>query len=146
MKSTQVRVSVSSAAGNTFEASQLYLNPAVGSEKNSLEEIWRPKKKESEYVQVDLGRIQPISQVETRGYGFEWVQSYNISHSVNAKDFLFITDYDGSRKLFEGNHDAENSVTNTFGPYPARYVRLYPVDFHERPTLKWKISYTGSQI
>ena len=105
---------------------------------------WKPKIVSEEYVQVDLGRIQPISRVKTRGYGDEWVKSYTLEYSENGKQFFFMIDYDGSRKIFDGNVDSVEVATNTFGPYPARYVRLYPVDFHGRPTVKWEISFTGT--
>ena len=105
---------------------------------------WKSELELEEYVQVDLGRIQPISRVETKGYDDEWVKGYTLAYSENGKQFFFIIDYDGSRKIFDGNVDSVEVAANTFGPYPARYVRLYPVDFHRRATVKWEISYTGT--
>ena len=105
---------------------------------------WKPELEHEEYVQVDLGRIQPISRVETKGFDNEWVKSYTLAYSENGKQFFFIIDYDGSRKIFDGNMDSVEVVTNTFGPYPARFVRLYPIDFYGRATIQWEISYTGT--
>ena len=93
--------------------------------------------------QREVVRVQWFSQIETQGYSGEWVKSYTLSYSINQKDFLFILDYDGSRKIFKGNDDDTTLVRHEFGPYVARYIRLHPIDFHERATLQWKISYTG---
>ena len=128
--------------GKNFEKNQMFLN-ANSNDKAGTPGAWKPKANDGEYIQVDLGKIRPVSQVETRGSSNEWVESYMLAYSVNGKDFLFITDHDGSRKVFEGNTDSSHSVSNSFGPYPARYVRLYPFTFHDRPTLKWNISYSG---
>ena len=135
-------LSVSSSNMKGFDKAQMFLN-ATKINNDAKTGAWKPQQGTEEYIEVDLARIQWVSQIETQGYSQEWVKSYTLSYSINQKDFLFILDYDGSRKIFKGNDDDTTLVRHEFGPYVARYVRLHPIDFHERATLQWKISYTG---
>ncbi|XP_078660161.1 uncharacterized protein LOC144904888 [Branchiostoma floridae x Branchiostoma belcheri] len=99
-----------------------------------------------EWLQVDLGVIKSVTGTVTQGafypvYNqYTWVTSYKLEYSGDATFWTTYADSDGSDKVFTGNTDEKNPVTNLLdNPVDARYVRFYPQSWHGRPTMRVEI-------
>lgn len=77
----------------------------------------------SEWWQVDLGSIKPVNGIATQARGdccSQRVLTYTVRISVDGSNWF---DIPGT---FNGNTDDNTVVTNMFGQYHARYVRIVP--------------------
>ncbi|XP_030844550.1 uncharacterized protein LOC579853 isoform X8 [Strongylocentrotus purpuratus] len=99
----------------------------------------------NQWIQVDLLDLYRITSVATQGrqdYS-QWVKSYKLACSTDGKTFHTVQDistnpaYD---KVFTGNVDRNTIVTNTLPvPQICRYVRLMPVKWFDRISLRMEI-------
>jgi surface protein len=117
-----------SALGNNFNGAN-----APGS--------WRPENLPSEnnntteYLQLDLGEVVPLSTIRTRGeranaQGNNYVTSYTVQISTDGTIF---TPIDG---VFTANTNRTDVVLNAFSANtPAQYVRIYPQTWNGYPAL-----------
>ncbi|XP_019619435.1 PREDICTED: uncharacterized protein LOC109466209 [Branchiostoma belcheri] len=106
-----------------------------------------------EWLQVDLGVIKSVTGTITQGASFPvynhytWVTSYKLEYSGDATFWTTYADSDGSDKVFTGNTDEKNPVTNLLdNPVDARYVRFYPQSWHGRPTMRVEILGCGTEL
>ena len=128
-----------SVLGNNFN--QNNSNPIGGS--------WRPANlptenaNTTEYLQLDLGEIVPLSNIRTRGernnsQGDNYVTSYTVEVSTNGSTF---TQVDG---VFTGNADRTNVIQNEFSANtPAQYVRIFPQTWNGTPALNVGVGTNG---
>ena len=81
----------------------------------------------SGYMLIDLGSIQPVNGIATQGSGTaaEWVTSYSVFLSLDNVTY-FAVPGTGTLNTFTGNSDQNTVVTNMFGQYHARYVKIMP--------------------
>lgn len=95
-----------------------------------------------QYIQADLGDLIQVVSIATQGRQdqAEWVTSYNISYSQDGKVWYAYDAYTGHSVTFDGNWD-QTSVRKHDLKYPimARVVRLWPVAYHIRISLRWEI-------
>ncbi|CAB4020032.1 Hypothetical predicted protein [Paramuricea clavata] len=97
--------------------------------------------KQSGWIQVDLGDIIWVTGVATQGRCVhpQWVKSYKVSYSTDGQNWEFY-DESGSTKIFTGNTDKTTVVTNAFkSPIHARYVKILPQSFVDRPSLRMEL-------
>uniref|UniRef100_A0A9L0IT38 Milk fat globule EGF and factor V/VIII domain containing n=1 Tax=Equus asinus TaxID=9793 RepID=A0A9L0IT38_EQUAS len=96
----------------------------------------------SEWLQVDLGSQKQVTGVVTQGardFGhIQYVAAYKVSHSNDGVNW---TEYRDQRaadsKIFPGNLDNNSHKKNMFEtPFLARFVRILPVAWHNRITLR----------
>ncbi|XP_070122918.1 lactadherin isoform X4 [Equus przewalskii] len=96
----------------------------------------------SEWLQVDLGSQKQVTGVITQGardFGhIQYVAAYKVSHSNDGANW---TEYRDQRaadsKIFPGNLDNNSHKKNMFEtPFLARFVRILPVAWHNRITLR----------
>ncbi|XP_019637229.1 PREDICTED: uncharacterized protein LOC109479680 [Branchiostoma belcheri] len=84
----------------------------------------------SQWLQVDLGWMHPISGVITQGRPDrdQWVTSYKLQHSIFGDQFTTIVDlFTGLDKVFTANSDRDTEVTNLLDePIITRFVRFWP--------------------
>nr|XP_045001328.1 lactadherin isoform X2 [Jaculus jaculus] len=98
---------------------------------------------DSEWLQVDLGSEKQVTGIITQGardFGhIQYVASYKVAYS---NDGVKWTEYEeqGSSKVFIGNSDNYSHKKNVFEtPFVARYVRVLPVTWHNRITLRLEL-------
>ncbi|XP_019636532.1 PREDICTED: uncharacterized protein LOC109479099, partial [Branchiostoma belcheri] len=106
-----------------------------------------------QWLQVDLGVIKRVTGVTTQGafqpvyHQYSWVTSYKLQYSGDGTFWTTYADSDGSDKVFTGNTDTENPVTNLLGnPVDARYVRFNPQRWHHRIAMRVEILGCSTEI
>ncbi|XP_005381623.1 PREDICTED: lactadherin isoform X4 [Chinchilla lanigera] len=99
----------------------------------------------SEWLQVDLGSQKQVTGIITQGARdlghIQYVASYKVAHSNNGVSW---TEYKEpgavDSKIFLGNLDNNSHKKNMFEtPFSARYVRVLPVSWHNRITLRLEL-------
>ena len=98
-----------------------------------------------EWLQVDLGKVQPIGGVATQGRSDydQWVTQYSVMYSVAGGDWKYYTE-GGDRKVFTGNYDRNTAVTQAFKePFQARYVRFIAEGFNSYVAMRVEVYSTG---
>ncbi|XP_038250634.1 coagulation factor V-like [Dermochelys coriacea] len=97
------------------------------------------------WIQVDLQREVLITGIQTQGAkqltkSF-YVKEFFMTYSKDKKKWItFIGNSTGGQKLFEGNSDAHGIKVNHIDPpIIARYIRVYPTDSYNRPTLRMEL-------
>ncbi|XP_043556810.1 coagulation factor V [Chiloscyllium plagiosum] len=97
------------------------------------------------WIQVDLERPMVITEIATQGASAMFVQNYIkaffIEYSADGKNWKYYNGKSRSYKqVFEGNSDAAEVKFNRFNPpIIARYLKLNPVSFQVRPTLRMEL-------
>ncbi|XP_045427970.1 lactadherin isoform X4 [Pipistrellus kuhlii] len=96
----------------------------------------------SEWLQIDLGSLKQVAGIVTQGardFGsIQYVAAYKVAHSSDGRRW---TEYKepGAEvpRIFPGNCDNNSHKKNMFEvPFVARYVRILPVSWHNRITLR----------
>ncbi|XP_076980275.1 lactadherin isoform X2 [Tamandua tetradactyla] len=95
-----------------------------------------------EWLQIDLGAPTRVTGIVTQGARdlghIQYVAAYKVAYSDNGKNW---TEYreQGAResRIFPGNFDNNSHKKNVFEmPFETRYVRILPVAWHNRITLR----------
>uniref|UniRef100_A0A061QFX2 Putative hemolectin n=1 Tax=Cupiennius salei TaxID=6928 RepID=A0A061QFX2_CUPSA len=89
-----------------------------------------------QFIEMDLGQIQPLYGVITKGRSGhdEWVKSYKVLYSRDGDAYHYVRDpaAPNGEKIFTGNYDSETEVEHLFWkPFEARFVRIQPVTFYK---------------
>ncbi|XP_014644127.1 PREDICTED: lactadherin isoform X1 [Ceratotherium simum simum] len=96
----------------------------------------------SEWLQVDLGSQRQVTGVITQGardFGhIQYVAAYKVAHSNDGMNWTEVRDQRATdSKIFPGNLDNNSHKKNMFEtPFLARFVRILPVAWHNRITLR----------
>ncbi|XP_078667407.1 lactadherin-like [Branchiostoma floridae x Branchiostoma belcheri] len=100
----------------------------------------------AQWLQVDLGVIKRVTGIVTQGAfhpvhdQYSWVTSYKLQYSGDGTFWTTYPNSDGSDKVFTGNTDEKNPVTNLLdNPVHARYVQFYPQRWHHRIAMRVEI-------
>ncbi|XP_052016304.1 lactadherin isoform X2 [Apodemus sylvaticus] len=96
-----------------------------------------------EWLQVDLGTEKRVTGIITQGardFGhIQYVASYKVAHSDDGVQWT-VYEEQGTPKVFQGNLDNNSHKKNIFEkPFMARYVRVLPVSWHNRITLRLEL-------
>ncbi|TFJ97096.1 Coagulation factor V [Platysternon megacephalum] len=97
------------------------------------------------WIQVDLQRQVLITGIQTQGakqlLTSLYVKEFFMTYSKDKRKWItFIGNSTGGQKLFEGNSDAHGIKDNHIDPpIIARYIRVYPTDSYNRPTLRMEL-------
>ncbi|XP_055012839.1 coagulation factor V, partial [Boleophthalmus pectinirostris] len=97
---------------------------------------------DNSWIQVDFQRPVVISQISTQGakqmFYSQYVKKYAISYSHDRRKWTFYKgDSKSVRKIFIGNQEAYETKTNTFfPPVIGRFIRLHPVEWYDKPTVR----------
>ncbi|XP_028610716.1 lactadherin isoform X2 [Grammomys surdaster] len=96
-----------------------------------------------EWLQVDLGTQKQVTGIITQGardFGhIQYVASYKVAHSDDGVQWTVYKEQ-GTSKVFQGNLDNNSHKKNIFEkPFMARYVRILPVSWHNRITLRLEL-------
>ena len=68
----------------------------------------------------------------------EWVTGVKIAFTVNGKFWDYVND----GQVFQGNSDRTTKVRTTFEePIYARAIRVYPISWVTRPSLRFEVVY-----
>ncbi|KAM6202410.1 lactadherin [Rhynchocyon petersi] len=99
----------------------------------------------SEWLQIDLGSERQLTGIITQGareFGHvQYVASFKVAYSDDGDTWTEYRD-DGAleSKVFCGNSDNNSHKKNLFeSPFTARYVRVLPVSWHNRITLRLEL-------
>eukprot|EP00057_Strongylocentrotus_purpuratus_P014292 XP_011668766.1 PREDICTED: uncharacterized protein LOC590339 [Strongylocentrotus purpuratus] len=98
----------------------------------------------NQWIQVDLRAAFEITGVITQGRKSsifrQWVTSYQISYSIDGKDWTLVKNCDGGPKIFPGNSDGDSLIENGISPpVAARFIRLHPVTWYSHISLRWEL-------
>ncbi|XP_051484251.1 lactadherin isoform X2 [Apus apus] len=97
---------------------------------------------QSEWLQIDLRDQKKVTGVVTQGardFGhIQYVAAYKVAYSDNGTSWTLYRDgQTNSTKIFHGNSDNYSHKKNVFDvPFYARFVRILPVAWHNRITLR----------
>ncbi|XP_063161714.1 coagulation factor V isoform X2 [Candoia aspera] len=113
---------------------------------------WSIMKKENEHpwIQVDLQRQVVITGLQTQGamqlLKHLYTMEYFVTYSKDGRKWIaFKGKHTKTQMLFEGNSDGTEVKENHIDPpIIARYVRLYPTKFYNRPT--FRIELLGCEV
>ncbi|KAM6446565.1 coagulation factor V isoform 3-T3 [Liasis olivaceus] len=113
---------------------------------------WSIIKKENEHpwIQVDLQRQVVITGLQTQGamqlLKSLYTKEYFVTYSKDGQKWIaFKGKHTETQMFFEGNSDGTKVKENHIDPpIIARYVRLYPTKFHNRPT--FRIELLGCEV
>ncbi|XP_077630424.1 lactadherin isoform X2 [Crocuta crocuta] len=96
----------------------------------------------SEWLQVDLGSQREVTGIITQGardFGhIQYVAAYKVAYSNDSTNWIEYRDQGAlDSKIFPGNLDNNSHKKNMFEmPFLARFVRILPVAWHNRITLR----------
>nr|XP_008249942.2 lactadherin isoform X1 [Oryctolagus cuniculus] len=99
----------------------------------------------SEWLQVDLGSQKRVTGVITQGardFGhIQYVAAYKVAHSNDGRNWTEYKEQGATdSKVFPGNLDNYSHKKNVFEtPVLARFVRILPVAWHNRITLRLEL-------
>ncbi|KAM4699723.1 coagulation factor V [Discoglossus pictus] len=103
------------------------------------------KKSALPWIQVDMERQVVISGIQTQG-AYKYMKQYYITEFFIAysKDNKKWNAFKGNsttlQMLFDGNTDYSTIKENIFDPpIVARYIKIYPTKFYNRPTLRLEL-------
>ncbi|XP_020487669.1 coagulation factor V [Labrus bergylta] len=94
------------------------------------------------WIQVDFQRPVVISQVATQGarqlFHSQFVVRYYISYSTDRRNWIFFKGNSRDlRKSFTGNQESHEVSKNIFfPPLIGRFIRLHPVNWYSKGTLR----------
>ncbi|KAM7048440.1 lactadherin isoform 2-T2 [Molossus nigricans] len=100
------------------------------------------KNSASEWLQIDLGSQKQVSGIITQGardFGhIQYVAAYKVAHSDDGRNWTEYREQGAAdSKVFLGNFDNNSHKKNIFEtPFTARFVRILPVAWHNRITLR----------
>ncbi|XP_060114521.1 discoidin, CUB and LCCL domain-containing protein 1-like [Heteronotia binoei] len=101
-----------------------------------------------EWLEVDLGGRRNITGIITKGSSHKYnyyIKSYRVLFSRNGKNWKVYKSNNGEDKVFKGNSDNFQEVSNAFiPPILARYLRITPQSWNQRVALK--VELLGCQV
>ncbi|XP_072901602.1 coagulation factor V isoform X2 [Hemitrygon akajei] len=106
---------------------------------------WSVEMKNSPWIQVDLERPMVLTEIATQGARqvlvSYFITAFYIEYSVDGINWKYYNGNSRSNKqIFNGNSDNSGIKFNKFDPpIIARYIKLYPTSFRERPTLRMEL-------
>ena len=102
---------------------------------NSLT-AWGPKRsQQGEWIQIDTGSLQTIAGVVTQGRrnSAQWVTSFIVKVSADGRQWKDVE----CQRRWSGNKDQNTKVRTSFPePLIARFVRVYPMTWHNWPSMR----------
>ncbi|XP_022810342.1 lactadherin-like [Stylophora pistillata] len=104
---------------------------------------WCPKTTgdRTDYLQVDMGSVLSVCAVATQGEEelLEWTTNYKLCLSIDGST-CNLYEEKNKTKVFQGNSDRTSIVKHSLRTdFKARYVRFYPVSYHNWPCLRVEI-------
>ncbi len=100
---------------------------------------------QDDWLQVDLGSIKSIGQVQTQGAPAfsEWVITYELEYSDDGIEPF--TSYNSNEVLDGNTGNGPTVVTNFLIPFSARYIRLIPKSWNSFPEIRIEYIAVGDQ-
>ncbi|XP_025095657.1 mucin-5AC-like [Pomacea canaliculata] len=109
---------------------------------NSLSS-WMPSRDDlDQFIQVDLLAPHFVTGVTTQGRfdAPSYVTSYKVTFSTDGVNWNVYREEENVDKVLQGNSDSVTPVRNMFHqPIRARYVRIHPVTWQGRITLRFEL-------
>ncbi|XP_064906002.1 coagulation factor V isoform X1 [Columba livia] len=103
------------------------------------------EKEQLPWIQVDFQRQVLLTGIQTQGakqfLKSLYIQKFFLVYSKDKRKWsTFKGDSSPAQKIFEGNSDAYGVKENIIDPpVIARYIRLYPTEAYNRPTLRMEL-------
>ncbi|XP_050525527.1 hemocytin [Daktulosphaira vitifoliae] len=131
-------ITVSSSLNNDFHSHDLSL---------SSNKSWIPfTASTSQWIQIDFTGPRIITGIESKGnpptnsIGNAWIEAFKIVYSNDLINWNKILDSRADEKIFTGNFDSDNAHKTYFDtPIRARYIRIYPEKWQNKPALRLEI-------
>ncbi|XP_039261035.2 lactadherin-like [Styela clava] len=99
----------------------------------------------SQWVEVDLGKIQKVTGVVTQGQGNypntnEWITSFKIEYATREGSRTALTE-NNNYKVFSPVNFNKNTIVVTRFPEPiqARYIRIIPASYHSHMSMRFDV-------
>ncbi|CAB4016839.1 zinc metallo ase nas-4-like [Paramuricea clavata] len=109
---------------------------------------WCPKTKTNSWLEIDLGQMVRVTGIATQGRQGMMSDEYTPKYDLKYKKYYYSSwysylstsrAYDGTQSL-PGNWDGWSVQYNALSPtFTARYVRLYPKSWKNRPCFRVEI-------
>ncbi|XP_072025091.1 uncharacterized protein [Amphiura filiformis] len=97
---------------------------------------------QNQWIQTSLLRQISITGVIVQGNPStdKWVTRFQVQHSLDNVNWLFVKDGDGNNKVFPGSFDRDTPVTNTFQEaITAQYIRIVPIEWHGNISMRFEL-------
>ncbi|OCT94736.1 coagulation factor V [Xenopus laevis] len=97
------------------------------------------------WIQVDMQRPFLITGIKTQGaskyFKSYYIKEFFVAYSLDNKNWIsFKGNSITKQKLFDGNTNAQSIKDNVFDPpISAQYIRVYPIKYYNRPTLRMEL-------
>ena len=130
----------STAHGSDFTAPNSRLNTLVST---GVCGCWSPGPPFiGTWIQAEFTAPSYIHKVaiQSRDVSSQWVTSFNLAYSMDLVHFAPISDViTGDQTTFPGNTELDTVVENSFSPVLALFLRLYPLTYEDRPSMRWEV-------
>jgi hypothetical protein len=100
----------------------------------------------NQFIEVNLGRVTELTGIATQGRDpssgcNQWVTAYTLSTSADGQTWRPIqgSSSSSSPRVFAGNANPTGVVAYPLVPVHCRFVRLYPVSWHEAIALRLEL-------
>ncbi|XP_072025093.1 uncharacterized protein [Amphiura filiformis] len=104
---------------------------------------------QNQWIQAGLLRQISITGVIVQGNPStdKWVTRFQVQHSLDNVDWLFVKDGDGNNKVFPGSLDRDTPVISTFQEaITAQYIRVVPIEWHGNISMRFELLGCQSKI
>ncbi|GLH02043.1 Hemocytin [Gryllus bimaculatus] len=109
--------------------------------KSKNENAWSPAKQDTnQFLQINLGSIEPIYGVTVQGGPAGFVTSYTIHYSKNGDLYHFVTRDGKNAHVFRGPTNNTESLKQIFHqPVEAQYIRFVPKTWKKNISMRVEI-------
>ncbi|EKX33786.1 hypothetical protein GUITHDRAFT_81139 [Guillardia theta CCMP2712] len=85
-------------------------------------------------MQLDAGDVTSIAGIVTQGRpGQQRVKQFTVKYSIDGETWFDVE----CGRIFVGNNDADTRVISKFSaPVKAKYVRIFPLDWDNHPSMR----------
>ena len=96
------------------------------------------------YIQVNLGQLYLINEIQTRGRGGskynQYIKNYKVGY-VHHEQKVEVTLLNlQNESMFDGNYSETEIASNKyFKPFIAQYIKLYPNEWNGHKSLNWEV-------
>lgn len=139
--------SASSVLSPSFAPNHAYLNSKITSQSGGS---WAPEfSNENQYLQIDLGRQEPIYGLVIRGSPLydEYVTSFQVLYSPDGQIFYYLLNRENRPEIFRGSIDSATPVRTIFEvPFEAQIIRINPQTWNNGISLRVEIIGCGEEI
>lgn len=137
----------SSVLSPSFVPSNARLNSKITTKSGGS---WAPEfTNEDQFLQIDLGRQEPIYGIVVRGSPLydEYVTSFKVLYSPDGQTFYYVLNDENRPQIFRGSIDSATPVKTIFDtPFEAKLVRINPQTWNNGISLRVELIGCGEEV